>query len=390
MQITRPLTIPDPLRVSRYQKNPELGPRILFFSGGSALNGLSRKLKQFTHNSIHLVPPYDSGGSSAVLRQAFDMPAIGDLRSRLMALADESILGHPDIYQLFNHRLDKQADNTNLKKRLENIIAGSDELTRVISNPMRTIICNHLGYFYRSMPSDFNLQGASIGNLILAGGYLNHHHQLDPIIFLFSELVNVRGTVRAITEDNYHLCTRLDDGSDIVGQHLFTGKEHAPISSPIVELSLSSDAEKNVAVESTLKKRNRKLIAQAELICFPPGSFFSSVLANLLPKGVAQAIQENKCPKVYVPNLGSDPEQVGMTLTKQIQTLLSFLDDTTNNCPLDFILVDSQSKYLNTDEIPYALLKKAGIQLIDTSLIDQPADKKYNSEKLVNALLSMT
>ena len=96
--ITRPVVIPDLLRTSRYQRAPELGPRILFFSGGTALNDLSRVLKRYTHNSIHLVTPYDSGGSSAKLRNAFDMPAVGDLRSRLMALADGTLAGHPGIY----------------------------------------------------------------------------------------------------------------------------------------------------------------------------------------------------------------------------------------------------------------------------------------------------
>ncbi len=70
---------------AEYESNPDAGPKLLFFSGGTALNGLSQVLKRYTHNSIHLVTPFDSGGSSAVLREAFDMPAVGDLRSRMMA-----------------------------------------------------------------------------------------------------------------------------------------------------------------------------------------------------------------------------------------------------------------------------------------------------------------
>lgn len=94
-RVERELRLPDDLRVARAQSAPHLGPRILFFSGGSALNGISRRLKQYTFNSMHLITPFDSGGSSQTLRQAFDMPAVGDLRSRLMALADESVLGQP-------------------------------------------------------------------------------------------------------------------------------------------------------------------------------------------------------------------------------------------------------------------------------------------------------
>ena len=107
LSVCRSQEIPDLLKISRYQKIPELGPRILFFSGGTAINGLSKVVKNYTHHSIHLVTPFDSGGSSAILREAFDMPSIGDLRSRMMALADESILGHPEIYELFTYRMPK-------------------------------------------------------------------------------------------------------------------------------------------------------------------------------------------------------------------------------------------------------------------------------------------
>jgi len=74
--VTRLARIPDPVRVDRYRRAPELGPRILFFSGGTAINTLSRVLKVHTYNSTHMVTPFDSGGSSAALRQAFHMPAI--------------------------------------------------------------------------------------------------------------------------------------------------------------------------------------------------------------------------------------------------------------------------------------------------------------------------
>lgn len=87
-QIARTVKVPDSLRVGRAERAPELGPRIVFFSGGSALRPLSRVLKRYTHNSTHLITPFDSGGSSAEIRKAFHMLSIGDLRSRLVALAE--------------------------------------------------------------------------------------------------------------------------------------------------------------------------------------------------------------------------------------------------------------------------------------------------------------
>lgn len=393
VQISRTVEIPDQLRISRYQKNPELGPRILFFSGGSAINGLSRVLKNYTHNSIHLVTPYDSGGSSAKLRQAFAMPAIGDLRSRLMALADETVLGAPEIYQLFNYRLPNKNSKA-LETELEELAKGKHPLINDIANPMRSLICNQLGFFVKNMPDDFNLNGASIGNLILAGGYLNNHQHLDPIIFLFSKLVNVHGTVKAIVNDDLHLSATLQDGSRVIGQHLITGKEAAPLQLPITDLSLSSSLNDYLPATSQLRKKNRKLIAQAELICFPMGSLYSSVIANLLPQGVSKAIAQNDSPKVFIPNLGDDPEQVNMSLEDTIKTLIDYLQrDHAEKCPvsklLNFIVLDSKNGQY-PGGIPTAVLDSLGIKVIDLDLIDQQNTRRYDDNKLVAALLSLT
>ena len=72
--------------IARLLKAPELGPRLTILSGGTAFNDTARVLKHLTHHSAHLLTPFDSGGSSAILRTSFDMPAVGDLRSRIMAL----------------------------------------------------------------------------------------------------------------------------------------------------------------------------------------------------------------------------------------------------------------------------------------------------------------
>lgn len=394
IRLSRTATIPDLLRISRYQKNPELGPRLLFFSGGSALTGLSKELKKFTHNSIHFVSPFDSGGSSAKLRQAFDMPAIGDLRSRLMALADETIFGHPEIYQLFSYRFAESESRVSLKRRLHDMVNGKDELVKDIANPMRKLICNHLGYFYNAMPDDFELRGASIGNLIIAGGYLNNHEELEPIVFLFSRLVSVLGNVRTITNDNFQLAAELENGKTIIGQHLITGKEVDPIDSPIKHIYLTGAGSKAIPVSTKLRKRNKQLFEDADLICYPPGSFYTSLLANILPDGVGKAIAGNGSPKVFIPNLSKDPEQFGMTLADSLSTLIHYLQsDTTNKTPpnalVNYLLVDSKNGFY-PGGIPTDLLQELGITLIDTKLISKSNSKVYDNKRLVAALLSLT
>jgi len=394
IRVTRTVNIPDPLKISRYHKAPELGPSILFFSGGTALNGLSRTLKDYTHNSTHLVTPFDSGGSSAKLRKAFAMPSIGDLRSRLMALADESVTGHPEIYELFNYRFPGNGRKAELRKALVSLVRGKHPLVAEISNPMRSLICNQLGYFLNAMPASFDLRGASVGNLILTGGYLNNHQHLDPIIFLFSKLVNVQGTVRAIVNGDLHLGADLEDGTRIIGQHRLTGKETAPIQSPIRELFLSAKVDTFEPARIELRKKNRKLIERADLICYPPGSFYTSLMANFLPGGVGSAIAANGGPKVYIPNLGADPEQLGMDLDDAVRALVDRLradvpDDTPADRLLNFILMDSRAGSYRGGPSK-RLMKKLGVEVIDTRLTKKAGASRYDDELLVSALLSLT
>ena len=394
IRITRTARLPDPLRISRYRKAPELGPEMLFFSGGSALNDVSRVLKNYTYNSTHLITPFDSGGSSAKLRQAFNMPAIGDLRSRMIALADESVTGHPEVYQLFTYRLANTERNSVLSKQLDQMIQGKYPMVAAISNPMRRLIRNQLGYFRDSMPDNFDLRGASIGNLILTGGYLNNHRHLDPIVFLFSKLVGVLGTVRPIVNDNLHLAADLEDGSRIIGQHRITGKERAPLQSPIKRLRLSGHPDKLVPAKSELRKKTRKLISKADLICYPPGSYYSSLIANLLPEGVSSAIAADDCPKVYVPNLGRDPEQFGMTLEQCVIKLLGYLrcgtgEDCRDENLLNFILLDSNNGDYRSS-FPLSKIEKLGITVIDTRLVTKRSAPYYDPERLAHALLSLT
>ncbi len=155
IRIEREVRVPDPIKLERYRRTPDLGPRILFFSGGTALKKTSTELTQYTHNTIHIITPFDSGGSSAVIRNKFNMLAVGDIRNRLMALADQSVLGNPEIYKLFAYRLPKDADDSELLEEFEQLMSAEHPLVRDIPAPMRKIIRNHFIHFAEIM-DDFN------------------------------------------------------------------------------------------------------------------------------------------------------------------------------------------------------------------------------------------
>ena len=375
--------------LTRFKNKPELGPRILFLSGGTALRGLSRQLIHYSYNSIHIITAFDSGGSSAMLREAFHIPAVGDIRARLMDLADQSLQGNREIYALFAYRFPKQAHNTELLQELDKMVSGKHHLIARITDPMRKIICTHLYWFREKMPFDFDLRGASIGNLVLTAGYLQNQRQLDPVISIFSKLVLVRGIVRPIANKFMHLAAELEDGSVIVGQHLLTGKETKPISSRIKKLFITKDPDKPSPCTLKLRKKMADLICNADLICYPMGSFFSSILAQLLVKGVGEAIAATRVPKVYIPNTGQDPECFGYTLMDQVNALLEYGTqndgERTPSDLINFVIIDRKhGNYPGGIDDDY--FKRQGIKLIDCQLINN-ASKPYIDENLLLPVL---
>jgi CofD-related protein of GAK system len=392
--VSRAVRLPDDLRVLRSARAPELGPSILFLSGGTALRPLSRVLKQYTHNSVHLITAFDSGGSSAQLRHAFAMPAIGDLRNRIVALADESVRGNPQIYRLFGYRLPASKAASVLSTELDALVSGVHPLVREIVEPMRRIVQTHLRFFVERMPADFDLRGANIGNLLLAGGFLSHSRDLESVLFLFSKLLEVRGVVRPIVDGDLHLCAKLADGSRLVGQHRLTGKEIAAIQSPVSELSLVRSLEDPSPASIDIGEKVRQSIEAADLLCYPMGSFYSSVVANLLPRGVSRAIAAAGCPRVYIPNTGHDPEQCRMSVVDSVETLLRYARaDAGPDLPLSRVL---NLVLLDRDPDNYAMqvdidrLERMGIQVLSLELVTESSHPYIHPQRLTETLLSLT
>ncbi|NLV23729.1 MAG: GAK system CofD-like protein [Deltaproteobacteria bacterium] len=394
LSLVRKIDLGEPRRLELFRHSPQFGPRILFFSGGTSLVETCRELTQYTYNSIHIVTAMDSGGSSAVLREAFDMPAVGDLRQRLLALADRSWSGNPAVLRLFSHRLDKTAPPDVLRDEIDALGRGEHPLMSAVSEPMRTIIRNFLGFFLEQMPRGFDLRGASVGNLILASGYLNQRHQLDPVIYLFSNLVHVRGTVRPVTDYPLHLAAELENGDILIGQHRLTGKQVPPLSQSIRRIFLTPSLEDVVELEIPAAKKIVDLISEAELICYPMGSFYSSLLANLLPCGVGAAIRANPCPKVFIPSTFDDPELIGKTLADQVEELVACLkrDDPggiADGEVLNLILIDERfAPYRG--RLHRQQLKERGIEVVDCRLVPSKQRPVIDGKLLAPILLCLS
>ncbi|WP_432735090.1 GAK system CofD-like protein [Maridesulfovibrio sp. FT414] len=350
-------------------------PRIVFFSGGTALNGLAAELARLNSECSYIITTFDSGGSSASLRDLFDMPAVGDVRNRLIALADLESPERRKIVHLLSSRLPKGGDLLSLQRELADLADGDHPLMRGISEVVCRILADRFAFFLDLAGERFNPFNASLGNIILASGFMAHQRILAPPIAQFSRLIRAGGTVRAATVDNGHLAVRLQNGEILAGQHLFTGKEADPIPSPVDGMWICSginDPWPRLVHASSLAMA---LVEQADLIVYPMGSFYSSVLASLSPQGMGLAISRNPCPKLFIPNMGNDPELLGHDLPLQVDRLLEILR--MDNAALiraenvlNGILIDS-GNWDYQGAVEKDTLKKLSLKVIDRNLVSK-------------------
>jgi 2-phospho-L-lactate transferase/gluconeogenesis factor (CofD/UPF0052 family) len=145
-------------------------------------------------------------------------------------------------------------------------------------------------------------------------------------------------------------------------------------------------------VEVEIRRKVRELILSSELICYPMGSFYTSLIANLLPSGVGDAIAETDVPKVYIPNLGSDPEQIGISLADSVERLVKYLED---SCAeerkvedlLLFVLIDGEATVVA--ERDRRRIGRLGVRLIEVPMLSSGDSERYDPDRLAQILVSM-
>ena len=344
-------------------QTPGEGPRPLFFSGGTALGETARALAGLTRHAVHVVTPFDSGGSSAVLRETFGMPAVGDMRSRLLALADRSRPGVEPLVRLLAGRLSAEEPERVRERTLRELAEGKHAGFADLDESGKAFVCGRLRVLREHRTARLSLAGASVGNLVLAGGFLESGRSFDAILRMFSERIRAQGVVRPSSSGCAHLAVRLGDGSVIAGQDRFTGKKSAPIGSPVAALWLAAARDCADPVEVPADPEVVRLVREADLICYPIGSFYSSVLANLLPDGMVEAVASSPCPKVFIPNVAPDPELAGQSVADQVEALRAVAERAGKplEAVLTTVLVDTRAAY--PGGVPDARLAASGIRV---------------------------
>jgi hypothetical protein len=161
----------------------------------------------------------------------------------------------------------------------------------------------------------------------------------------------------------------------------------------VARLWATLDPDNPQPADLPIRDKMRRLINSAEIIVYPIGSFYTSLVANLLPRGVGDAIRTTECPKVYVPNVAGDPEMKGLSVAGAVKTLFGYLErgcsaKASRDSLLNFILVDSK----NADyggPLELDRIRRFGVEVIDTTLVSEESAPLLDPHLLIQHLLSL-
>ncbi|GAX77344.1 hypothetical protein CEUSTIGMA_g4790.t1 [Chlamydomonas eustigma] len=308
------------------------GPTLVVFSGGTAFNVVAGRLRQFTDRVAYILPVSDDGGSTAEIVRVLGGPAVGDIRSRCLRLADDSDEEACAVKALLAHRL-HPTDSIAAKLEWYTIVEGENEaLWAGVSDAYKHVIRAFLVHFHstilRHSTESFNFRNGSIGNFFFAGAR-TFFRSLEAAIFLFSRVARLpEGSLvlpAICTEERITLGAELEDGTVLRGQNQIS---HPPstsssgphqvdksidydlLESPIRHVFYLSNEGCGQEHEVSPKANPRVLteLQRADSIVYGMGSLYTSICPILCLEGIGESIATKQVPKILCLNGSHDRE----------------------------------------------------------------------------------
>ena len=315
-----------------------LNPKIVAIGGGTGLSTLLKGIKNYSSEITALVTMADDGGGSGVLRRSVGMLPPGDVRNCLLALSDIE----PEMNTLLSHRFEKG-----------------------------------------------ELKGQSFGNLFLLA--MNEiYGSFEEAVKMASSILRVKGTVMPITVNDVNIEATYDDKSKAFGESILPAeaiKDNKKIKR--VELCPKDVEPIDGALDAIMK---------ADIILIGPGSLYTSVIPNLLVKGVKEAILSSSAKKIYVQNVMTQHGETDkMSIKDHIEAIYEhsaklidaviinnkilseelkqkYLDE----CQEQIFLTDDDKKFLDEERVDY----------IEGDCLDDNEDYvRHDSDKLARMII---
>ena len=282
------------------------GPKVVVLGGGSGLNSVLKGLKNYTDNITAIVAISDWSSNTSEANKILSNMSLQELKDGIVSLAKD--------------------ENT-------------------MNNLMNIKFHNEV------------LNSLSFGDIfLLAMNELND--DFTKSIEKTKDILNITGKVLPVTLDKINICAELEDGT------IIENKRNIPevVNSKISKIS-------RVFIKPYHCKPAPgvlEAIQEADAICFAPGSLYTSIIPNLLIKGVAKEIKESKAFKVYISNLMTEPGQTyNYTLSDHIEAISAHA----GNKIIDYCIYD-------TTEIVPEYIRKYNMEGYE--LVEQDIQKVKN------------
>ena len=301
--------------------------KVVVLGGGTGMSFLLKGLKEYPLDITAVVSVCDDGGSTGILRDEFNMLAVGDIRKVLVSLSRRE----DDFDGLLNYRF----------------------------------------------KSEGGLKEHTVGNIILTAA-ANIKGSVQAGIEVLGKVLNLSGKVMPLTEDVVTLIGEMQDGKIIEGEHLIT-----EANKKIKRVYYNK--------EPRIKKELIKTLENADIIVISMGSLYTSIIPTLLSKKVIGAIDNSKAKIVYSCNLFTQPgETDGYRVSDHINALNSYLGQRKIDYVIASNTVISKAvakKYQNEEQkdpvkIDYRNIEKTNVILIEDKLASLSTKYGYKHDSV--------
>lgn len=293
----------------------EKEPKIVVIGGGSGISVVLRGLKYLPVDLTAIVTVADDGGSSGFLRKEFDMPAPGDLRNVMVALSNVE----PLTEEVFQYRFKE----------------------------------------------DSFIGGHPLGNLLIIA-MKELTGDIRTAVDRLRKLFNIKGKILPATTEKVILMAEKENGK------IVEGESHIPvIGEKIKRVYYKNEVE--------APEENLKALEEADLIIFGIGSLYTSIIPNLLLKGIKESLKKSKAKKIYICNAMQQPgETEGYTVSDHIKAI----NDNIGEGVIDSVIVDPR-------DIPQDILVRYKNMNSDKVELDREKIKEYNVNLIERDILEI-
>lgn len=284
--------------------------RIVVIGGGHGQAQICRGIKNIPNTHISaIVTVADDGGSTGRLRRQFNIPAMGDIRNVMIALAPQETL--------FSSLMDYRFDDPSGKEK--------------------------------------DVAGHNLGNLILTA-LTDQSGSFFEAIKMLDDVLNVKGEIIPATTQVITLFARMYDGV------IVKGEENIPhLDNKITRVFYEEEVH---ATPDAIRA-----ITEADLIIYGIGSVYTSILPNVIIPEISNALQDTRARRVYFCNAMTQPgETDGYSVEDHVRALIqhgAMVDEVlvaSDALPLENVerykAQGSTPVFLSQDEHEYIVLRK--------------------------------